>query len=222
MIINNKLNESEETINLLKEIEIKNIRLDKHLFDSLSEVLIDNYISRYEILNYDDLFNEEKISFYFVLFEYILKSSDYVFHIPFLLKMRNNIKEIIRNNPGDFSFDIKNENNKFKNNILKIVLGYFIELDYYSQKGINMKRSKDRKKQIDSEDLKIKANVSNIINSKDLKDEEDGSSDSDPFKRSFDYRDIKYIDDKYPTVLDIMTNSYFYNQNHIYDCLKQN
>ena len=218
LIINNKLNESEETINLLKEIEIKNIRLDKHLFDSLSEVLIDNYISRYEILNYDDLFNDEKISFYFVLFEYILKSSDYVFHIPFLKEMRNNIKEIIRNNPGDFSFDIKNENNKFKNNKLKIVLGYFIERDYYIQKGVNMKRNKAIKKQIDSEDLKIKANVSNPIQTKDLKSEEDASSDSFTSSRYLDYDDIK---DTYPTVLDFMTNSYFYNQNHIYDYLKQ-
>ena len=131
LIINNKLDESEETSNLLKEIEIKSIRLNKNLFDSLSEVLIDNYISRYEILNYDDLFNDEKITFYFILFEYILKSSDYIFHIPFLFETRNNIKEIIKNNLGNFSFDLKKGENKIKNNKLKIVLEYFIEFKYY-------------------------------------------------------------------------------------------
>ena len=116
LIINNKLDESEETINLLKEIEIKSIRLNKNLFDSLSEVLIEKYLNRYEILNYNDLFNDEKITFYFILFEYILKSSDYIFHIPFLFETRNNIKEIIKNNLGNFSFDLKNGENKIKNN----------------------------------------------------------------------------------------------------------
>ncbi len=96
LIINNKLDESEETINLLKEIEIKSVRLNKNLFESLSEVLIEKYLNRYEILNYNDLFNDEKITFYFILFEYILKSSDYIFHIPFLFKTRNNIKELIK------------------------------------------------------------------------------------------------------------------------------
>ena len=42
-------------------------------------------------------------------------------------------------------------------------MGYFIEFDYYSQKGVNMKRSKDTKKQIDSKDLKNKEDIPNSI-----------------------------------------------------------
>ena len=49
--------------------------------------------------------------------------------------------------------------------------------------------------------------------------EEDANSDSDSFNRSIDYNDIN---DTYPNALDFMRNSYFYNQNHIYDYLKQN
>ena len=49
-----------------------------------------------------------------------------------------------------------------------------------------------------------------------IKEEEDSSSDSDSFNRSID------INDTYPNALDFMRNSYFYNQNHIYDYLKQN
>ena len=62
---------------------------------------------------------------------------------------------------------------------------YFIEFKYYYQKGLNMERSKDTKKQIDS---------------KDLKNKEDSSSDSDSFNRSIDYNDIN---DNYPNALDL-------------------
>ena len=217
LIINNKLDESEETINLLKEIEIKSVRLNKNLFESLSKVLIEKYLNRYEILNYNDLFNNEKITFYFILFEYILKSSVYIFHIPFLIKTRNNIKEIIKNNLGNFSLDLKNGENKIKNNKLKIVLEYFIEFKYYYQKGLSMERSKDIKKKIDSKHLKKKEDIPNSINIKDIKiKEEDTNSESDSLNRNIDYNSIN---DNYPNVLDFMRNNYFYNQNHIYDFL---
>ena len=83
-----------------------------------------------------------------------------------------------------------------------------------------MERSKDIKKKIDSKHLKKKEDIPNSINIKDMKiKEEDTNSESDSLNRNIDYNSIH---DNYPNVLDFMRNNYFYNQNHIYDYLKQN
>ena len=122
LIKNNKLDESEETINILKELEIKNLKLNQELLDSLNEVLNEKYLSKYKILNYNDLFKQDKLIFYYILFEYILKSSEYVSKIRFLLETRDKIVKLIKENLDDFRSVLK------KWMLLK-VLGYFIEND---------------------------------------------------------------------------------------------
>ena len=138
LIKNNKLDDSYKTIDLLNEIEIKKIRLNKTIFYGLKNVLTEDYLSKYVISTYDDLFKEDKIIFYYVLFVYILKSSDYVFHIPFLLETRRQIIKLINDNIGYFASDLNNKNgkNNIENiNILKQVLEYFIDLNYYIDKS---------------------------------------------------------------------------------------
>ena len=138
LIKNNKLDDSYKTIDLLNEIEIKKIRLNKTIFYGLKNVLTEDYLSKYVISTYDDLFKEDKIIFYYVLFVYILKSSDYVFHIPFLLETRRQIIKLINDNIGYFASDLNNKNgkNNIENiNILKQVLEYFIDLNYYINKS---------------------------------------------------------------------------------------
>ena len=148
LIKNNKLNDSYETKALLNEIEIKNIRLNKTIFDGLKKVLTEDYLSKYKISTYDDLFKEDKIIFYYILFVFILKSSDYVFHIPFLLETRRQIIKIINDNIGYFASDLKTENNKENINILKQVLEYFIDLKYYMNKAGKNQIKKPIKKQL--------------------------------------------------------------------------
>jgi len=138
LIKNNKLDDSYKTIDLLNEIEIKKIRLNKTIFYGLKNVLTEDYLSKYVISTYDDLFKEDKIVFYYVLFVYILKSSDYIFHIPFLLETRRQIIKLINDNIGYFASDLNNKNgkNNIENiNILKQVLEYFIDLNYYIDKS---------------------------------------------------------------------------------------
>ena len=64
LIINQKLEKSEETEKLLEEIEVKNIRLNKKIFEGLKQVLIEKNIEKYEIENFEDILNENKLSFY--------------------------------------------------------------------------------------------------------------------------------------------------------------
>ena len=65
--------------------------------------------------------------FYHTLLVYILKRSDYIFHIPFLLKTREEIIRIINQHIDELALDLKKGKNGEKIIILKEVLNYFID-----------------------------------------------------------------------------------------------
>ena len=157
LIINNKLNQSEEILN---ELEIKKIRLNKSIFDSINNAFSEENINNYEISEYNDFFKQDKINFYFILFEYILKCSDYIIYIPFLSKIKEKILQKVRENLEDlynyFEFNRKKNDNSITK--LKQVLNYFIELNYYLEKA------KAEKKQI-AKPLQIESNNSSMTNS---------------------------------------------------------
>lgn len=157
LIINNKLNQSEEILN---ELEIKKIRLNKSIFDSINNVFSEENINNYEISEYNDFFNQDKINFYFILFGYILKCSDYIIYIPFLSKIKEKILQKVKENLDDlynyFEFNRKKNDNSITK--LKQVLNYFIELNYYLEKA------KAEKKQI-AKPSQIESNNSSMTNS---------------------------------------------------------
>jgi len=153
LIINKKLDESNETINLLNGIEIKNLRLNKPLFDALKEVLVEKNLEDFTLKDYDDFYDDNKLTFYYILFEYIFKSPDYVFQIPFLLETRNNVIQIINNNLIPLASEIKKGKNNSPTSKLKRVLGYFVEYEYYFQKGLEAKKNKkEQRPSIDSKE----------------------------------------------------------------------
>ena len=153
LIINKKLDESNETINLLNGIEIKNLRLNKPLFDALKEVLVEKNLEDFTLKVYDDFYDDNKLTFYYILFEYIFKSPDYVFQIPFLLETRNNVIQIINNNLIPLATEIKKGKNNSPTSKLKRVLGYFVEYEYYFQKGLEEKKNKkEQRPSIDSKE----------------------------------------------------------------------
>ena len=149
LIINNKLNQSEEILN---ELEIKKIRLNKSIFDSINNAFSDENINNYEISEYNDFFNQDKINFYFILFGYILKCSDYIIYIPFLSKMKEKILQKVKENLDDlynyFEFNRKKNDNSITK--LKQVLNYFIELNYYLEKAKAEKKQNAKPSQIES------------------------------------------------------------------------
>ena len=157
LIINNKLNQSEEILN---ELEIKKIRLNKSIFDSINNAFSEENINNYEISEYNDFFKLDKINFYFILFGYILKCSDYIIYIPFLSKIKEKILQKVKENLDDlynyFEFNRKKNDNSITK--LKQVLNYFIELNYYLEKA------KAEKKQI-AKPLQIESNNSSMTNS---------------------------------------------------------
>ena len=192
LINNKKLDASDETLNLLKEMKIKELRLNKQLFNVLKEVLDEKNLSNYEITDYEDFFDGKKIIFYFILFEYILKSSDYIFHIPFLLKTRNKIIEIIKGNHHLLISDLKKNKNDSSIDRLQRVLEYFIETDYYLQKKI--KNQKPNKEALNNSNLDNSINRGSYISNISPYYNKDEQSSYSAFNSSQENSSYKFFD----------------------------
>ena len=129
LIKEDKLNLSNETLDFLEELEIKDLRLTPIIVNGLLKVFDEEKNTcKYKIENFRDLENKKKLIFYQMLFEYILKDSIYIDYIPFLTKTRQSIIEIIRKNNDYFEEEFKKTKNEKTE--LKIVLSYFIEKNY--------------------------------------------------------------------------------------------
>lgn len=144
LIKNNKLNNSSETLELLKELDIKNIRINKKIFMNLKDFLIEDNLKQYIINKYLDLLNEEVIMFYRMLFIYIFKSSDYIYYIPYLLELRKKIIELIKSNIHVFNSDLRRGKNQDNIIMLKEVLSYFIEQDYYIEQSKKVRENEKK------------------------------------------------------------------------------
>jgi hypothetical protein len=95
LIENSKLEDTEYIENIINQIELESIILTKLMFDELTKILTieKEYIKKYKIENFDDIFDKKKIYFYYNLIKYILKNFLYIYQIPFLLETRKkNIK----------------------------------------------------------------------------------------------------------------------------------
>ena len=124
----NKFKDLEYIHNIINELDLKNINITKTMFDALYKTLekIDNYL----ISNKEDLFNENKINFYYILLKYILKKSFYIYQFPLLLKTRKIILNILES--GELLFENINIDIKKK---LEYIIKKFSDSDYYfSQK----------------------------------------------------------------------------------------
>ena len=129
LITQDKLNLSNETLDFLEELKIKDLRLTPIIVNGLLKVFDEEKNTcKYKIENFRDLENKKKLIFYQMLFEYILKDSIFIDYIPFLTKTRQSIIEIIRKNNDYFEEEFKKTKNEKTE--LKIVLSYFIEKNY--------------------------------------------------------------------------------------------
>ena len=175
LIIKKELNESGETLNILNELEIKKIRLNKTIFDSLLKALTEKNLKEYIIDDFNDFFNEKIINFYSILFEYILKSTDYINYIPFLSEIQIKIKKLVKENMKELYTYFKRNKNKNSTDKLKKVLNYFVELEYY----LNIGEEESKKILNDSVDSKNLDKPMNKNGDKLMSNERSNYHDSD-------------------------------------------
>ena len=89
---------------IINELNLDKIDITNFIFKVISKILSNDkgIIEKRMIININDLFNEDKIEFYYILLKYILKNICYISQIPFLKDTREfilkNIKSIKTDN----------------------------------------------------------------------------------------------------------------------------
>ena len=202
LIKNNKLNNSSETLELLKELDIKNIRINKKIFTNLKDFLIEDNLKQYIINKYLDLLNEEVIMFYRMLFIYIFKSSDYIYYIPYLLELRKKIIELIKSNIHVFNSDLRRGKNQDNIIMLKEVLSYFIEQDYYIEQSKKVRENEKKLMSINNSKQSQGFNSNTPSNTGQYNYNNSSDYNSSSAKNPFDGSSYKKKDDNNPNSFD--------------------
>ena len=126
----NKFNDLNSTKIILEELDIININITKSMFAELNTILNrdNDFIKRYEILDIKDLFDEEKINFFYLLLKYVLKNKKYIYINSFLLKTRTFIIKLIKNNFSERLCNI----DFILNKKISFVVEFLLDNEYYS------------------------------------------------------------------------------------------
>ena len=131
LIIKGKFEDFEYSYKIINQLDLENIYITKTMFKTLSELLeTNNIVKKYMITKKEDLNDEKKINFYYILFKYILKNSFYIYQMNFLNKTKKFIIKLIKNN--EISNNYINEK---KQETIKYILEILEDTKYYSTKN---------------------------------------------------------------------------------------
>ena len=99
LIKNKKFEDYEFILALMKDIDIENIIITKKIYDELNATLNNEEVVKiYKISCKDDIWNENKINFYYIFLRFIFKSSFYIYNLTFFLETRKLIINLLRTN----------------------------------------------------------------------------------------------------------------------------
>ena len=134
LIKNNKFEDYNYTYNILRQLEIESIEISKIFSNKIYNIFIEyeNIIKKYYISQEDDLYDNKKINFYFILLKYILKDSFFIYQITFLLKTRIFIIKLLNSNSNIFS-NTNNTDNELEEK-LKFIIKIITDSKYYMKK----------------------------------------------------------------------------------------
>jgi hypothetical protein len=162
LIKNRKFEEYDYTYDIIKLLDLENIDITKTMHEELSLVLNSNesYVTDYIITEVEDLKNEKKINFYYILFKYILKNPIYIYNIEILLNTRKNIIKMVKTKLNELSLLIydKDDIRKRKEYLLKEL----IDSDYYYNKVLIYNKSKNNEINLNENNIKDNNNINNI------------------------------------------------------------
>ena len=104
------------------------------MFDNLNNILNSEECKYYIINNIEDLLNQKKTNFYYILLKYILKNTIYIYNIESLNKTRKIILELIKNKKDNIYNEIINSDFKDK---IEYIIETFTDSKYYYEKYEN-------------------------------------------------------------------------------------
>ncbi len=135
LIKNKKLENYENTLNIINQLDLENISLTDIMLRELAIIFDSNekYINDYMIYKENDLYDEIKVNFYFIFFKYILKNPIYIYQFTFLLNIKKKIIMLLKNNI--LIFERANNNIKIKKKFY-FILKFIADSEYYVKRHI--------------------------------------------------------------------------------------
>ena len=128
LIKSDRFNDYNYIYSLLDELQIDKISIGKEFLDFNKNIFSEKFIQNYIIKTVEDLLEEKKINFYYILLKFILKDQIFIFNNSFLNETRSNIIKILK------SKQLKYENlGKSLKERLKFILVMFSSSEYYFQ-----------------------------------------------------------------------------------------
>ena len=169
-----KLRDYEYIYNIIFQLDLESIDITKKMFDKINN-FFENEDKEYNIIEYyisknEDLYDNKKINFYYILLKYILKNSIFIYQINFLLITRKFLIKLIKSKTFDIEKLYENNTNKRK---IEFIIKTIIDSDYFMYKYIKLKDKKNELNddQENNEDNKINNDEVNNFN-KEQKDDE--------------------------------------------------
>jgi hypothetical protein len=106
---------------IIEELNFESIDITEKIFKRISVFLNNNekFKNEYLIINNDDLLNDNKINFYYLLLDYILKNSTFIYQFNCILKTKKYFLKLIKSNSNFYLSN--NKNNKLEKIIKKII-----------------------------------------------------------------------------------------------------
>ena len=139
LIKTKKINDYDYTYNIINQLDLENIIITNTIFEDLSNILNNNdYIKEFIIKTKEDLLNENKITFYYILLKYILKNSIYIYQIPFLLKTRQLIIKLLKSNEllyENIDYLLKDK--------LEYIINFLLDTNYFKSPKSNLIKLKE-------------------------------------------------------------------------------
>ena len=149
LIRKNKFDEYDYVVEVLEQLDYKNIFLTDTMLEKLKITLnsSEDFINKYKISNISELINDKtKRNFYYLFYKYILKHSFYIYQIDFFKQFRNLFIGLLKSKYFEINAELKNFNdNNIKQKIFYIIKS-FSDLDYYYEivNNPNLKNKKSR------------------------------------------------------------------------------
>ena len=128
LIKNDKLSDFKYASDIMDKMEMENIDINKFMYEKLeSTINSDEIYNKYGVENLGDLNNFQKINFHYILLKKIFKNSIYIYQINFLLKTRNKIIKILKQENIIFNINIYNDE------IIRMgfIIKKYCDSDYY-------------------------------------------------------------------------------------------
>jgi hypothetical protein len=190
-----KLEDFEYASNIFEQLGLKTINITEKIYNELKKIFgsEEKYIKKYIIRDFEDLCDEKKINFYFIIFNFIFKDTLYLYNIPFLYSLKKVISKIVKSKSGKFfNLDIKDSQIRYR---LEYNINFLCDLKYYQinyLKKINEFFSSIRNQELIEQNKKEKID--------DKKEEKEKSELEDKniinYEKDIEARDIIYDESK--------------------------